>query len=429
MHAAYPIDSRRNILGFLFDIATFVTGLAFIPTATVLVGLASQLTENKALIGVMGMVFTVGWYLPQLLAADIVRGKTEQLRYVKIASIIGRPMFLLIALWLLFTRAENPLLTIWIIIGGIFLFNVCDALAGVAWFDVMSRALSSRLRSRVITIGQIISGVLGLIISEAVKRILADTSIPFPINYAYLFFGTFVCMSIAFGGLLVLREIPQTQPEGHAEKRQNLLQSLRWAWSTDERFRRVIIVRFLTGIEAMSAAFYLVFVKERYALGARVDGEFTQAIILGGLIGVAIFGWLADRYTPRSVVHGSSLLYFLAPALAAVVALSTPPEEVAYVLFVAIFFFRGALDHTLVLGLLGYLLDATPEQDRALYVGALNTLGGLVSITPFLGGLFIDAFGTSTFTSTPYAILFVTVATSAAIGLAISLKLQKVQTV
>lgn len=420
-----PLDSRRNIFSFLLDIAVFVTGLAFIPSATVIVGLAGQLTEDKSLVGVAGMAFSVTWFLPQLFAARLVRNKPQQKPYMVIPSLIGRPMFLVIALWLVLTRAADPIATLWIMIGGIAIFNLCDALAGVAWFDVMSRTLSSRMRARVMTAGQITSGLLGLGASEIVKRVLSNPDIPFPLNYGLLFGGTFICFAIATLALLILQENPMQQAEIHEQSQSNFTTALRSAFSSDSLFRRVVAVRLLTGLEAMAASFYLVFLKERYAFGPSLDGEMTQVLIFGGLVGVAFFGWLADRYTSRRVVHAASLLYFAAPATAAVVSLLQIPAEAAYVAFIAVFLFRGAIEHSLVLGVVGYLLDSTPERNRAMYVGAINTLGGVVSLTPFLGGLWIDLFGHASFNVFPYIVLFSFVAAAAAAGLLLSLKLPK----
>jgi len=157
-----PIDSRRNVFAFTGDIVAFMVGTYFIPATTVLVGLASQLTDDKTLIGVVGMTWSVTWFLPQLVAARIVRGKRWQKPYLMIPSLIGRNALLLIALWLLATQAQAPVLTIWVLVGCLTVFNVCDALAGVAWFDMMSRTLSPRMRARSVSIGQFIGGILGI---------------------------------------------------------------------------------------------------------------------------------------------------------------------------------------------------------------------------------------------------------------------------
>jgi MFS family permease len=423
-----PIDARRNIAALIFDISTFVSGIAFIPSATVIVGLASKLTDSKTLISIAAMVFSVSWFLPQLFAARLVRGRPRQRPYVLITSLIGRPIFLLIALWLFVTRAADPALTLWIVIIGIGLFNICDAIAGVAWFDIISRALSPRIRARVMTAGQVISGIIGLGVSEVIKRVLASPDLPFPVNYGVLFLCTFLFMAVSTIAIIVLRERPMDHVEAAASASGEFWSRLIESVKTNRLLQRIVAVRLLTGIEAMAASFYLVFAKERYAMPDAVEGNFTQAIIIGGLAGVAIFGWIAERFTSRSVVHLSSIFYVAAPALAGLCAVFEIPASIAYLLFVGVFLMRGALEHSLVLGIVGYLLDTTPESDRAMFVGGINTLGGIVSTSPLVGGLLIDTYGVGAFRMWPYAFVFIFVTALALAGLLISLRMPRVAT-
>jgi Na+/melibiose symporter-like transporter len=422
MHA---VDSRRNIFAYIFDISLFGTGFAFLPAATVIVGLAAQLTNDKALIGIAGMAFPVSWFLPQLFAAGLVRNRVRQKNFIIIPCMVGRPLFLLFALWLAVTGAASPLLTFWLLIAAIVLFSVLDAVAGVAWFDVLSRTLSPRVRARVLTFGHGLAGLLALGASELVKRILSSPDIPFPLNYAILFAGAFGFMAISTIAFFILREVPMERVEHHEESRSHIFADLRKVLAADGIFRRVIAVRLLTGMEAMAASFYLVFLKERYALGSAADGDMTQAIIAGGMFGVFFFGWLADRVTSRGVVHVSSFMLFLTPLLAALVAALDVPLSIAYGLFVAVFVMRGALDQSLVLGVLGYTMDSSPERSRAMYIGAINSVGGIVAVSPFLGGLWLDLFGRDVFQSMPYAVLFGVVTACAAVGTLISLRLPK----
>ncbi len=401
--------------------------MAFIPSATVLVGLASQLTTSKTLIGLVSIVFPVFWYFPQLFAARIVRNKPNQVRYVIYASLIGRPMFLVIALWLILTRAADPLLTIWVIIGSVAIFNICDAVAGVAWFDIVGRALSPRMRARVFTFGQIGSGIMGLGASEIVKRVLVSPDLPFPTNYATLFLFTFAFLSVSLLAMFVVRERPMKVVDTNEHPVEPFGTALLKAARTDGLFRRVIAVRILSGLEAMAASFYFVFAKDRYGLGAEVEGNFTQAIVIGGLTGIMLFGWLAEHYTTRRVIHAAGVMYFAGPAIALACALFVIPANVAYMAFLFVFAMRGALEHNLVLGIVGYLLDTTPERNRAMYVGAINTLGGIVAFSPFFGGIWIDAFGTAVFNVVPYAVMFALITVLTICGFILSLRLPVVK--
>ena len=406
-------------------------GTYFIPSTTVLVGLASQLTNDKTLIGAVGMTWSVSWFLPQLIAARIVRGKPRQKPYLMIPSLIGRNAFLLIALWLIVTQAQAPILTVWMLIAGLCIFNVCDALAGVAWFDMMSRTLSPRTRSRVISIGQLIASLLGIGVGLVVERILAPDGLPFPQNYAFIFGCAWVCMALSLLLISFMRETPMTEAAQQQATEINFIASLREAWQSDKLFRKVLVMRILTGIELMAASFYLVFAKEQLGLSDSATGIFNIALIVGGIAGVALFGWLADRFTSLIVIRAAAIMQLAAPVIALAFAvmhmISGAFAGVALAGFFAVFVLRGAIEHSLVLGALGYLMDSAPERHRAMYVGAFNTLSGVVAMTPVLAGVWIDALSIRGKPMLAYVALFAVVVLSVGTGLALSLKLPKLK--
>lgn len=427
----HPADTPRNIIAFTGDTTAFMVGTYFIPITTVIVGLASLLTSDKTLIGVVGMVWAVSWFLPQLVAARMVRGKHRQKPYLMIPSLIGRNIFLVIALWLFITQAVDPLLTVWVLIISLAVFNVMDALAGVAWFDMMSRTLSPRTRARVIAIGQFGGGLLGIGAAIIVQQLLAPSGPAFPNNYAIIFLCTWVCMIISLVIIAFMRETPMAEAEQQHAASTDFIHSLRESWREDPIFRRVLAVRALTGIEIMAASFYLVFAREQLGVSESAIGTFNIAIIAGGLAGVAVFGWLADRFTALSVIRASAVLQFLSPTVAllfvgiAVVAGASP--QIAMIGFFIVFLMRGAIEHSLVLGTIGYLMDSAPQRHRAMYVGALNTLSGVVAMSPVVGGIVIDAFTARGLPNLAYALVFGLVAVSVAIGIRLSMKLPHVK--
>jgi len=427
--APVPVDSRRNIFAFTGDISIFIVGTYFIPATTVLVGLASQLTDDKTLIGIVGMTWSVTWFLPQLFAARIVRGKRKQKPYLMIPSLIGRNAFLLIALWLMVTQAQAPILTVWVLIGCIALFNVFDAIAGVAWFDMMSRALSPRMRARSVSVGQFIGGIIGIGAGLIVQRVLAPDGLPFPQNYAFIFGCTWLCMAISLVIIAFMRENPMAEAEQKHAESTAFVATLKHAVRTDELFRKVLIVRVLTGMQLMAASFYLVFAKEQLGLDDSATGTFNIALIIGGIGGIALFGWLADRFTSLSVIRAAGSMQFIAPLIALLFALAhlVVPElaGVALIGFVMIFVLQGAIEHSLVLGVVGYLLDSAPERHRAMYVGAINTLSGVVALSPVIGGVWIDALSARGNAQLAYIMLFVVVLLCVGTGLWLSFKLPK----
>ncbi|MGQ9814290.1 MAG: MFS transporter [Candidatus Roseilinea sp.] len=415
---------------FTGDIAAFGIGMYFIPTITVLVGLASRLTDNKALIGAVGMIWSVSWFLPQLVAARIVRGKPREKPYLVIPSIIGRQAFILFAAWLYFTAAQQPILTVWLLILAVLVFNICDALAGVAWFDMLSRALSPRIRGRSMAIGQLISAVGGIGVGIAIERILAPDGLPFPLNYAVIFSSAWAAFMVSLIIILFLRENPLTDEAVKQSQQSTFMADLRVILSTDRLFRRTLLARFLTLIEVLAAPFYVVFGQDQLNLPDSSVGQFSLAFILGSIVGIVLFGWQHDRFGTRRVLQASSTMQFVAPALCLALALApvvvAQAPVVAYAMMLLAVALNGAVSHSLVLGYLGYVMDNAAERYRATYVGVFNTVSGIASLTPVFGGALIDALTGALGNTQSYAIVFGIVVVMVGAGLLIAFRLPHV---
>ena len=424
---AAPLDTRRNLIVYMGDTVSFLAGLSFIPATTVLVGLVSRLTSDKVLIGAVAMSWSVSWLIPQLVAARLVHGKHRQKPYLVIPSVIGRQTMLLFAVWLAVTGASPPLLTVWVLIAAVVVFNICDAIAGISWFDMMSRNLTPGQRGRTIGMAQLVGSIAGIGAGVIVERLLAPDGLPFPLNYAVIF----VCAWLGFMASLVfiffLQENPMSEETVKQSHEGSFFMHIRDALRSDAVYRRLLLSRILSGLESMTAAFYVVFITNRLQLPDSAIGVFSVAYIAGGILGVALFRALAERHGARRVIHAANLLQFCAPLLACLVAVYPPLTQaapgLAYAIFIVILAASGAVGRSTILGYSGYTIDRAPDRRRAIYVGVLNTLGGVVALSPVAGGIFLNAAAKSLGDMTGYALMFGAVALCAGIGVLISLGL------
>jgi MFS family permease len=152
---------------------------------------------------------------------------------------------------------------------------------------------------------------------------------------------------------------------------------------------------------------------------------------VGGILGVGMFGMLAERYGPRRVIHAATVLQFAAPVLAFVVAawprLAETSPGLAYAAFIVILAINGAVGRSALLGFSGYTIDRAPDRRRAIYVGVFNTLGGVVALSPVLGGVFLDYASRTLSEHTGYMLMFGAVALCAGTGALISFGLPVLQ--
>lgn len=426
--SSVPLDARRNVLGFAGDILSFVTGTYFIPVTTVLVGLVSELTDNKALIGAVGTAWMAVWYLPQLFGARMVRGSRYQKKYVIVSVTIGRQVFLLLPLWLVLTQAQQPLLTVWLLLAGIIVFNLTDAIASVAWFDIISRTLSPRMRGRAVTAGQLTASLLGLGVSVLVGFLLDPKVLAFPTNYAVLMVLAWAFFMLSLVSFAFVKENPVSESVSSHVNEVSFLSHLKESLVADKVFRKLLIARLLTGVEMMGASFYVVFIKERLNLGDGAIGTFTQALIIGAIVGLLLFGWVSERLGARRVVQASSVFQFVSPALALLIAavpfIADLTPGLAIAIMAVVMALRGAIEHSLVLGFVGYCLDYAPDRNRAMYIGVLNTVSGLVALTPVLGGVLIQLLQPVGF-SFAYSVVFGLAAVLVAWGVLLVFRLPK----
>jgi MFS family permease len=425
----FPVDARRNILAFSTDLATAMAGLSFVPATIVLVGLASRFTENKALLGIVAMIGSVSWFLPQIVSARIVHGKKHQKPYMVIPLILGRNSYLFMAIWLFVTQARDSLLTLWILIACIAILFITDSLASVAWFDILSRVLSPRARGRSLATGSFVGLIAGIGSGLIVERLLSPGGLSFPTNYAVIFLCAWVCFQSSSIAIMCIRETPMSDHEHAQTADSNFIKNLLVAVRTDRIMQRLIMARVFTGIETMAAAFYVVFIRERMGVNDSILGIFSIASVVGGILGTMVFGWLGDRRGSRRVIQFSVALQVIAPTLAFAVAaipvITDAAPEIAVGCFIVVIGINGAVGQAGLLGFQGYPLDIAPERHRAMYVGVLNSVSGVVSLTPLLGGILLEWLTRSISSETAYSIVFGIAALCVFVGLIVSFGLPK----
>ena len=409
-----PRDHRRNRLGFVLDYVFFSVGLTFAGINTTLPAFAARLTADPVLIGLVGAVWMGGWLLPQIFAARYLSNVPRKMPAILFFAWIGRPVFLLLALYLFLSGAVWPAATLLLLYLASFYFSFTDSITGVAWFDLLGKALSNRERGRFIGLGQAAAGLLSIGAGMVIRWVLEFSGLAFPNNYALILVLADVCFLLSLAAVYLIREPLEPvalQRQKMAEYLPRLVQLIR----RDRMFLRVNVSRLLIGLSGLASPFFAVYAIRELNLPEGDVGWFAIAQTIGLAIAGLVFGTLAERRGAVSVVRIVGGVYLAAPVFVlAAGALGGNPGP-ATVLTAAAFLLLGMGDGSIMLGFLNYILDISPPDQRPVYIGLTNTLAGITVLYPFLGGALVVWGG--------YWVVFVLAAVGIAAGWAVGASL------
>lgn len=387
-----PPHYRWNAVALMGDWISFGLALSFVSVSTVLPTLIDRLTHSPVAVGLVSTLASGGWLLPQLFAAGRISRLPRKKPGIILPSLIGRPMFILGALALFLLAASRPVVTAAIVLAGFGIFNTCDGIASVAWFDLFSKAIPPSRRGRFIGTTQVVSALLTTGVGGVVGYVLGDRSpFAYPANYASLFLvgGFFLALSLAF--CASIRETP-CQVNDTALTIRDYIRELGNIWRGDANFRTISVIRIILGLTSLSSPFYAVYATNQKGLPTATIGLFLSAQIVGGFLYSIVGGYLLERFGGRLTTRTEAFIAVIAPAIATLAGVflsgNAPGFIAAYLL---LFASLGALNSSFMLGHMNYLLEISPESKRPIYVGLSNTLTGIIIAFPLLGGAVASA--------------------------------------
>ena len=403
--------TRWNFVVIVLDAAAFMAGFAFVDVVAVLPILLSNLTESKVLIGLMVALQRAGWLLPQLIATSFVLHRPRKKPFFFIPCLVSRlPLVLLTVAFCSSWGAHHPQALLWTLVAVFAFFFFGDGLSGVPWHDTVARTIPSAMRGRFFGSMQLLSGLLAVGVGVLVKRVLADETIAFPLNYGILMIGMCVGMGISTLFLGLIRE----PISASVQAPQSLLRIVFSIPSTLRRhaqLRQVIITQNLCGMAAMAIPFYAVYGHSELKLPASACGIFIWAQTAGSAGMSLVWAYLNDRYGSRVVIRAVSGLIVAVPVAAVVIPLVARALHISAgmsYLYAVVFLLTGATWGGAWMGFTNYVMELAGDDARPLFLGLQATLCAPTVAMPLLGGWLLSVFpkvGVA-----PYQTLFVLVA-------------------
>ncbi len=383
-------DMRRNAAMLVLDYGAFQVGATFLGTTTVLPALVLLLGGTPLHVGALMAIQSGGWLLPQLFAGRQVTNKPRVQRYMLVAAAVSRGAFTLLAPALFLFGVHAPAVALWALLLAMAGLWVGDAVASVAWFEVVAKAIPSRMRGRTMGGAQSLASLIGIGIGGLVKLIL-DQPNPFPMNHVLLMALAAACFWVSELALALIREPVGIGHTNEQPAWSQFLPRLVTILRTDTRFARVTVVRWLSGFADMASAFYVLYAATRLHIPASTVGLFISAGVAGSFLSGALLGPLGDRRGCSKVILASTVFRCLCPALALFSPVVAHIHTWGATAMLSLVFLAGGIANGAnFVGYQNYTLEIAPPTERATYVGLANTLSGLLMLAPLLAGMLLE---------------------------------------
>lgn len=406
-----PPYYRRNASAVVVDYISFTVAFTFISLTSVLPAFVRQLTDSALVVGLTTAIYYAGLLLPQALIARLTADKPRKRPYA-VATLAGRVAIWIIALALWAGVAKNPTAMLVVFLVCLAIFVISDGGAIVTWMDIMARAIPAGRRARLFGSSQALSAIVGVGVGALISIILGNRGLAFPRNYALLFTLAAVSMVPSTVALVAMREPParaETSVDKALSGRKTLAQAFR-----DRRFRRMLNCRLLIGLMNLAAPFYVVHAQDVLHLPERTIGTFTIAYTVATIAASLLLGALGERRGPHAVIRVAAVAAAVSPlyALAAHIAGAGWLVTAYPIVFVGL----GIVNSTWIVGFANYILELAPEGSHGAYIGVGNTVLGLLSVAPIVGGWLLEV--------SSYTVLFGLTAIGVLVGFAAVLRLE-----
>lgn len=376
---------KHNIVVNVLDGAFFGFGFGFASLSTVIPLFFGMLTDSAFLVALAVGLHTIGWFLPQLLTANMVDRLARFKPTVLWLTIHERWPIVLLAVPALLLPVIGKEWALLIAFGLMALHSLGAGLTAGAWQNMIGKIMPANVRGKFWGV-QSAAANLMLGFSAVIAGVILDR-VEEPYNFALSFLLGGVGFTISWFFLAATRELEHTPKVTTAERR-TVFEWRKWGaiLRTDSNFRWLLLARLLTQFATIAVSFYTLYIKNTFALDLQtiglITGTMAGIMALAQTIANPLFGWLGDRFSHR-YVYGIGMLLM---ALSAGLALVAPDVNWFYLVFAL----AGMANAVVWAVAMSLTLELAPESQRPLYIGLLNTLTAPAAMAAVLLGLLVD---------------------------------------
>lgn len=375
----------KNYISLLLEGIFFDIGFVFFNPSTILPLLMMKLTNSSVMVGILTMLRYLSPGIFSLISGNYTRPYKYKKKYLLTAAAIGRLPIWILALSLFLLKTKITIFWGSIILFVNFMFWSSDGIVTPVWSDIVGKTILPDQRGRFFLNRQVISGLLSLIGSLLIRKILESSFFSFPKNYGVIISIAALIFTFSLISLIPLKESSSLTTKKDSIKK--MILKIPQYFKNNSGFSLAMLTLFFSNLSTIALPFYITYSQVDFNLTEKHIASFVIIQIFGRITSGLAYGLIGDKYGHEKSIFLNVFSAFLAPL--SIIILVYLKLKNAFIFFGISYFFLGFFLGGWVV-FINYTIDIIDEKNRTFFVGLINLIKIPTSVAPLLGGFIIE---------------------------------------
>ncbi len=373
---------KRNFKAFIWHAVFLSLAQKFMDVNTVIPTMLIQSGGTPVHLGILTAIMVGGNGFMGIFFASFQTHRERKKKYLLAGINLRVGALLLMGVILAYAGMLSGSVIIASILILMTIFSFSGAFAGIAYNDILGRAIDKGSRKNFFIVKQTLASV-GILASALLAR-RALQLLPYPRNYSILFLIAGGLLLIATLGFWVVKE--EATPVKEDLSYPQRFKLLKDAFVEDKNLRNYLYLTNTVSIGFAIIPFLIAFAKDNFGLTSADTGNFLLLQVSGMIVSTLIYRFVSKGQSYKGILA----VFTIAGAMLPVLALLFHDNKTLYF---SLFFLSGVVLAARQISLPGILLEISTDENRAIYTG-LSGLGSIGVIAyPVFAGIIIQSFG------------------------------------
>jgi MFS family permease len=352
----------------------------------------NQLGGSNFLVGLLPAIYNGGWFLPQFLISHRVQQMPRKKRLYDLASIFRICCWLLLTAATFLLDAHNPHLLLALFFVFYTVYSLAAGVAGAPFMDIVAKTIPVERRGTFFGRRDLSGALMAIGASYLVSQLLNPGSAwVFPVNFGILFLLASLAVILGLGFFVFIVE-PVENASPQKVTFQDQVHAAGRMLRENQVYRRYLFTRIAIAAADIATPFYAIYATTVLGAALNTVGLYIAFSTVATVVTNPLLSRLSDRRGHRVVLLGAAAGMVAMPLIALVFGL-LPPGPGLGLPFGLVFIVTGIARTAGNIALPSYLLEIAPAGERALYIGFTNTILGVATFLPVVGGILLDLAG------------------------------------